>query len=270
MKRYCISDMHLVDEGHRDSFARGNRLYRFRRFLDYVDANDGKLYILGDLLDIYQGALWKIVQTYSRLLTDLAEVTSMWVHGNHDGLFGGLLGTPLEELYVPRSRIFSRYSKPFCRTLGDVTILFCHGHECDPYCKDGNPGLGELTATITGMMEDYCGGAILPTGGYVEDVFLKTLSYSAEMLHRLNGSQVRSSSIYTGIDAERILHKAERVVFGHTHEPGTRETTGGLLINTGCWCRDCDTFVEITDSGTTSLWQWTEDCQASLFERTLA
>ena len=140
MKRYCISDMHLVDEGHRDSFARGNRLYRFRRFLDYVDANDGKLYILGDLLDIYQGALWKIVQTYSRLLTDLAEVTSMWVHGNHDGLFGGLLGTPLEELYVPRSRIFSRYSKPFCRTLGDVTILFCHGHECDPYCKDGNPG----------------------------------------------------------------------------------------------------------------------------------
>ena len=54
MPIFCVSDLHLCDRGYRDNFAVEGREARFHKFLDYVEAEGGRLYVLGDLFDWWQ------------------------------------------------------------------------------------------------------------------------------------------------------------------------------------------------------------------------
>ena len=61
MPIFCVADLHLCDRGFRDNFAVEGREARFYKFLDYVEANGGQLYVLGDLFDWWQANLSKSV-----------------------------------------------------------------------------------------------------------------------------------------------------------------------------------------------------------------
>ena len=50
--------------------------------------------------------------------------------------------------------LFQRAHGPFEEVIGGRRFAFLHGHEADPYCCDLNPGIGEITAIISGMLED--------------------------------------------------------------------------------------------------------------------
>ena len=74
MPIFCVSDLHLCDRGYRDNFAVEGREARFYRFLDYVEAEGGQLYVLGDLFDWWQANLSKSVRVYQDLLARLAHM----------------------------------------------------------------------------------------------------------------------------------------------------------------------------------------------------
>ena len=55
MSIFCVSDLHLCDRGFRDNFAVEGREARFYKFLDYVEAEGGQLYVLGDSVRLLAG-----------------------------------------------------------------------------------------------------------------------------------------------------------------------------------------------------------------------
>ncbi len=61
MPIFCVSDLHLCDRGFRDNFAVEGREARFYKFLDYVEAERGQLYVLGDLFDFWQANMSRAV-----------------------------------------------------------------------------------------------------------------------------------------------------------------------------------------------------------------
>ena len=74
--------------------------------------------------------------------------------GNHDNALAPLIGTPL----MIDHPLFKRSCHPFEETIGGRRFAFLHGHEADPYCCDLNPGVGEITAIISGVLEDRTRG----------------------------------------------------------------------------------------------------------------
>ena len=160
MPIFCVSDLHLGDRGFRDNFAVEGREARFYKFLDYVEAEGGQLYVLGDLFDFWQANLSKIVVAYLDLLTRLNKMQAVTSSGNHDCALPAFIGQPA---LMPGHPLFRREVRAFEQTIGGRRFAFLHGHESDPYCRDLNPGTGEITAIISGMLEDRNRGPFTAT-----------------------------------------------------------------------------------------------------------
>jgi UDP-2,3-diacylglucosamine pyrophosphatase LpxH len=252
MPTYCISDLHLCDRGLRDNFCFDGRERRFCDFLDFVIANHGRLLILGDLFDWWQVNLGTAINAYLPLIDRLAEMGATWIVGNHDNALVRLLGTKL----MPDHPLFRGSCHPFEEVIGGRKFAFLHGHEADPYCRDLNPGTGEITAIIAGMLEDRNKG---PFNGHchaVEDEFVGTLEEGLTLWRHLTFQRGRQDEMVDGVEKYRQDRKADAVVYGHTHAPGY---IGDYHFNTGCWARQHDTFVCINDGGMASIWEWLPD-----------
>ncbi len=251
MPRFCISDLHLCDRGPRDNFAYNSREKRFCEFLKFVDNNNGKLLILGDLFDWWQVNLSESVLRYHYLIDRLAAMEARYVVGNHDNALVKFIGTSL----MPAHSLFQSASGPFEETIGDRRFAFLHGHESDPYCRDSNPGVGEITAIISGMLEDRNKGPFNTHGHAVEDEFVGTLENALTLWRKLTFQPGRLDEMLDSVEAYRKKAGADVVIYGHTHEPGR---IGDYHYNTGCWARDHDTFIRIDDDGGVSAWEWTK------------
>jgi UDP-2,3-diacylglucosamine pyrophosphatase LpxH len=242
---FAISDLHLCDRGARDNFnARGED--RFLRFLDYVDHERGTLLVLGDLLDCWQCNFSASIMSYQKLLRAICCVPSRWVIGNHDGLLAEFLGTNIQLV----NAFLPDMSGPFETTLGGRRVAFAHGHECDPTCNSVNPGLGELTAIISGMLEDR-NKSPNKYGRAVEDFFIGSLEAPLNLWRNVTWQKNRDAEMLGNAEVYRKAVGADVLVYGHTHTP----THTGTLVNSGCWCRDTDTFVRM-DDGVPSLYVW--------------
>jgi len=240
---FCISDLHLCDRGARDNFiVRGED--RLLRFLDYVDEQQGTLLILGDLFDVWQCNFSASVMAYPKLLRALCCIPSRWVVGNHDGLLSQFLGTDIQLV----NACLPDMSGPFEVTLGGKCYAFAHGHEMDPTCNSLNPGIGELTAIISGMLEDRKG----PDSGAVEDRFIRSLEFPLNLWRAVSHQVNRDEEMLNNAETYRKEKDADTLIYGHTHTAGR---IGDSIFNTGCWCRDVDTFVRI-DDGVPSLHVW--------------
>ena len=137
--------------GVRDNFVFGDREARFGKFLDMVEAcPNAKLVLLGDLLDLLAGAGWVGNRGPSAALGPPRGNGGEVVVGNHDNALAALIGTPL----MIDHPLFQTCCGPFVEEIAGRKFLFMHGHEGDPYCCDPNPGTGEITAIISGMLED--------------------------------------------------------------------------------------------------------------------
>jgi UDP-2,3-diacylglucosamine pyrophosphatase LpxH len=250
---FCISDLHLCDKGPRDCFAfRGED--RFRRFLDYVDSQGGQLRILGDLLDWWQCNLSRSVVAYQALLAAIEFTgisTPVWVAGNHDNALTEFIGTFIElrGLKLPTP------SGPFETTIGDREFAFLHGHEADNYCADINPGVGEITAIISALLEDR-NKCPVRHGHLVEDSFISALEAPLNLWRHLTLQSGRREEMIDNVEKYRKAKRADVVVYGHTHEAGR---IGDYHYNCGCWCRDQDGFTRIEDDGSVSMWTWAND-----------
>ena len=127
---FCISDLHLCDQGPRDLFwNRG--VARFYRFLDFAFKERAKVYILGDLLDWWQCNLGETLVAYKFLLPDLEPHTYRYVWGNHDDAFASINS----GFFLSKMPMLRHGGAPFTEVIGGKTFAFLHGHEADPYCR---------------------------------------------------------------------------------------------------------------------------------------
>jgi UDP-2,3-diacylglucosamine pyrophosphatase LpxH len=253
---FCISDLHLGDRGYRDNFSVCDREKRFGKFLDYVSDSDGTLIILGDLLDLWQTTAARSIGSYRNLLKRLTYTGAhgygaSWLVGNHDNALGSSPES-LCDIELPGCPV---RRGPFETTIGGRKFAFLHGHEADPFCHDENPGLGEITAILSGMAEDRNKGPIR-NGKAVEDQTTGRLEEALTIWRKLTGGKSRLDEMIDNVEKYRLDKKADVVLYGHTHSPGH---IGDYHFNTGSWCRDRDTFVSIDAAGVVSMFEWMAD-----------
>ena len=253
MTLFLISDLHLCDCGPRDNFfGDKNRLLRFNKFLDYVQSRNGVLYILGDLFDWWQTTVGASVMAYLPILNRISQMQHHYVIGNHDSTFKDLI----YQWAMPDIPVIEDSELPFEEVIGGRKFAFLHGHEADPTCRSDNPDIGELTAIISGMLEDRNKGPVKKNGSVVEDKFIHSLELPLNIWRAVTHQRYRRIELIDGVEAYRLKVGADVVVSGHTHERGR---IGTQHYNTGCWCRDCDTFVTIDDAGNVEIFEWTDN-----------
>ena len=257
MPIFYVSDLHLCDKGPRDRFhALGPE--RFHRFLDYVQKEKGRLIIGGDLLDFIECEASRAVMAYRRLLVELDEMGAQYIAGNHDGQLHDLLTlshfTPAGNVKCKILGVLDRQRGPFVEVLPcGKRILFCHGHEADGYCNGPNPGIGEVTAIIQGILREQRGGKRYLNRLFGGDLFLSACEGLSWAWRVLTLRPTRYQEFVAGMHVRMKSWDAHAVVCGHWHVPGH---IGSWYYNAGAWCTGTDTYVRIEDDGKIEVCEW--------------
>jgi len=267
---YVVSDLHMGDGGPRDNFAFDNKAQQFSLFLDFVQAQNGELFVLGDLFEFWQANISRALRERMSFLDRLAQMQARYVIGNHDADLEELVGTGL--LHHP---FFERMSGPFTRTIGGKVFQFMHGHELDPFNRDGTPGWGRILAILAGIIEDRKGSPLLSAGGFTEKSLLRAgrgfMWLWNLSVNRFEKSQTRqmppgfeefltpaqSPEKVKGILAlyqkDRLRRGYDVLVAGHTHKADSR---GGWYYNSGCWVGLRNHFLRIEPDASVFVCEW--------------
>lgn len=270
---FVVSDLHMGDKGPRDNFAAMSKGYReneFLGFLDYVESNNGRLRIVGDLFELWQGNISRVLTCRMPLIDRLAAMGAVYQLGNHDidlkyfvntfrighRLFDNLISTPQSILRSGRR------------------IVFIHGHMEDAYCSNECPDMGRVSAIYTGLKEDKNGGPLLRKYKYrtVEADTLGRIFWFMNawgwLLRKPNhGLCMRKAVLATFNDGN-----TDALFYGHTHEPGQFYTKLGSderhwgayenkalpIYNLGTWAEQKNTFGTVDDNGTCALLDWVD------------
>jgi UDP-2,3-diacylglucosamine pyrophosphatase LpxH len=212
MPIFCISDLHLCERGPRDTFVFDRREERFNNFLSMVEAAGGRLLILGDLFDWWKVNMGASINAYMPLVDRLDALGATWIVGNHDNALEPLIGSKL-MLDHP---LFQRSCRPFEEEIGGRRFAFLHGHEADPYCCDLNPGTGEITAVIAGMLEDRNRSPFTRSGHAIEDEFVGTLENALTLWRTLTFQHGRQAEMVAGVEKYRQL---DNIYFARSADP---------------------------------------------------
>lgn len=107
---------------------------------------------------------------------------------------------------------------------------------------------------VSALLEDRNHGPNR-NGVAVEDKFIGALENVLAFYRSLTGETDRAVELLQNADQYRRDRWADAIVCGHTHEAGR---IGDWYFNSGCWCRDRNTFVCIDDVGA-SVHEWQQD-----------
>lgn len=268
---FVVSDLHMGDKGPRDNFnamSNGRREAEFNAFLDYVDSQNGELTIDGDLFELWQGNISRVITARLDLIDRLSYMDAVYLLGNHDidlKYFAGRVGIshPLLTHSIQRPNLgFERIIEANGRR-----VLIIHGHEQDKYCRSETPDLGRISAIYSGMREDKNGGPLLNDRWGSTTVEKRSLGrwgrFSAfvrrcmgeESLDMLIRQEVMKTYRERGVDA--LIH-------GHTHQPGQFWKHSPIIdrdivlpiYNSGTWAEEVCTFVRIGTGGAIELLDW--------------
>ena len=278
-----VSDLHMGDGGPRDNFAADGKQHQFSLFLDYVQRQEAELIILGDLFEFWQANVGRVLVHRMPLIERFAELNATYVVGNHDADLADLIGTGL--LNHP---FFERMSGPFTRKIGHRTFRFVHGHEVEPYNRDGRPRWGRILAILGGIIEDRKGSPLLSAGGMTEKALLRIgrsfmwLWNNSVNLFEKGPPDEPTHSVFESLtptqDPDRVkgimaLYQKDRrqmgydyLVAGHTHKAGL---FGRWYANSGCWVGLRNNFLQITPDGQVHVWEW-NNSRAVLIEESSA
>lgn len=232
-KTFFISDLHLGDKGSRDNFKKNES--KFRDFLRYVRQYNAKLYILGDLCEWWQVHAPSVINAYYQLLQSLEDMGCIYITGNHDNLFH------YPSMYLKRCNSIPDWPLvrrggvgPIVIDIDGKLVTLMHGHEVDKYCRDMNPGIGNITAIVSGLLEDK------DTMLDAEKIFMDAIEHAVGVWRYVHFRGDRIKEMERAVAAFKEKNGSHVVVYGHTHNPG--ETDPGVF-NCGSWCEDKCTFV---------------------------
>lgn len=244
---YAISDLHMGDGGPRDNFAYGTHEKELLAFLDMVEDKRGRLVICGDLFELWQSNISKVLTKRMSLLDRLARMKAIYILGNHDSDLNYFIGKPgwLGHPFFQTMRL------EHTEAIAGRRFHFIHGHQADAYCSGDTPGLGRITAIYSGLAEDRNGSPMLDKYRTVEDKVVGRLERLVSLWNRLRGKPDR----FTEIDRNlRGIRGNAVVVCGHTHFPGH---IGQWHYNTGTWAERVNSFLCIKD-GQVGVFDWTD------------
>jgi UDP-2,3-diacylglucosamine pyrophosphatase LpxH len=247
---YAISDLHMSDGGPRDNFAYGTHEKELLAFLDMVEANRGRLVICGDLFELWQSNISKVLTKRMALLDRLARMKAIYILGNHDSDLNYFIGKPgwLGHPFFQTMRL------EHTESIAGRRFQFIHGHQADAYCSGDTPGLGRITAIYSGLAEDRNGSPMLDKYRTVEDKVVGRLERLVSLWNRLRGKPDRFTEINRHLRDIRDREPAV-VVCGHTHFPGH---IGQWHYNTGTWAERVNSFFCISPEGGLGVFDWTD------------
>jgi len=268
---FIVSDLHMGDGGPRDNFAVDNKEQQFLNFLDLVESQNGKLYILGDLFDFWQGNFGDIIMARKAMLDRLAQLETIYVIGNHDWDLASLI-----DKKIISHNFFNSMTTPFCEEIAGKKIKFMHGHEVEPHRNDQRPGWGRILAILGGIIEDRKGSPMLSAGGTMEKVllgvskmFMGIWNFSVNHFgtshnkgHNHNFDQEltpsqnpnRVPNILKLYELERVRGGYDIIIAGHTH----RARKEKWYYNPGCWVGSRNSYLRINTSGEIELFDWND------------
>lgn len=260
---FLVSDLHAGDGGPRDNFAAmsgGNRLNEFNSFLDYVENVNGRLRIVGDLLELWQGNISKIFKFRLPLLNRLAEMGAVYQLGNHDV---DLKYFVYGAVRINHPLFYNLLSTPQQIERNGRKILAIHGHIEDEFCCGENPDMGRVSAIYTGLKEDKNGGPLLRKYHYrtVEQDTLGRMFWPINLWNKLrrkpdHGLTMRRAVLQTFRNAN-----VQALFYGHTHEPGQfayhdQKYIKLPIYNLGTWAEEKNTFGRVNVDGSCGLFDW--------------
>lgn len=268
---FVISDLHIGDGSKKDNLTKDNKADLLQRFLDYVQRQNGRLVICGDLLELWRYRIEDVLERWENLLDQLANMDIIYIAGNHDPLF--------ETEYRDRwswHPIFEKLSKPFCQRIGQRQFCFMHGHEIDPFISPKVIRWAPLLRLISGALEfnsemclmtsDAVTEALLEVGEQLGR-FWKTITFklekaldetflpiASEGLTRLK-QPIRTQNMIRRFYKQQKEGLYDMTIAGHTHSAGQ---FGQWYFNSGCWTRTPASFLRIDPDGAVTVWDWTD------------
>jgi len=268
-----VSDLHIGDGGPRDNFSVDHKAQKFDLFLDYVENGGAELFVLGDLFEFWQANIGRVLTHRMSLIDRLARMKATYVIGNHDADFEHLIDTDI--LGHP---FFDRMSGPFERIIANKRFKFMHGHELDPFNRDGTPRWGRILAILGGILEDRKGSPLLSAGGFTEKSLLKVSrmfmwiwnnsvnlfekSEKHEKRHSLYESltpaqdPAKIKGIMSLYHSNKLKEGYDYLIAGHTHRTGLFQD---WYCNSGCWVGLRTTFLRIEADGHVEVCEWKGD-----------
>ncbi len=241
-----ISDLHLGDGSKADDFYRTEA---FLGFLDTIDSQENQVFIVGDLLELWQADLDKIIFHHSRIINRLLILAKKnrltYLIGNHDHM-------PFVKYLQPELGVQLEFKDE------DAGIWAEHGNQYDIFNCYRDPRMavrnkwGRTVAYLTGWMErilhpdfdEWANNRLLEKDG----LFLKQAAYIKNRLSP-SGEYYRRGYDLSEYEAaaKRLIDKGNRIViFGHTHEPLLKRLGDGIYANCGCWCgKEVPTYIKV-------------------------
>lgn len=243
-----ISDLHLGDGTRTEDFHRDNQ---FLKFLDFVEKNAAELIIVGDLLELWQSDLDKILFTHNevinRILVLSKKIKITYVVGNHDYV-------PFARLVNPDIGIVLTYEDKKHKLIAE------HGFAYDIFNNYKNPlqsikwPLGEYFAVVIGGLERIIHRDI---DNWAKDRLEKIddfLHHAAFIRNKVTPSSedyLKKGGHFGEFQkaVENHIDNGKRiVVFGHTHRAQLEETKKGIYANCGTWVDGSNpTYIALSD-----------------------
>jgi UDP-2,3-diacylglucosamine pyrophosphatase LpxH len=246
---FVVSDIHKGAGGARDNFAVGHREQQFLNFLDHVDRENGRLVIAGDLLELWQNNISKVLTESEWLFDRFEAMRAVYVLGNHDADLYYFIGQ--NDTWLPHS-FFESMCMAANLFVAGKNFRISHGHEADPYCASSTPGIGRITAIYAGLKEDRNGSPMAGKYRTVESKTIGRMDRLVDVWHRICGKPDR----FRKMNQDLIQDAGKNIIItGHTHRPGMVE---GKLYNCGTWAEAVNSFVRIDLDGTVGVFDWAD------------
>jgi UDP-2,3-diacylglucosamine pyrophosphatase LpxH len=227
-----VSDLHLGNPASRAASS-------FPSFLDYVRTEGFSLCLNGDVVEMLQTRLSRIMRDAVPLMTQISRLCREGRHiyyivGNHDIYVEHFL----DDWFLLRVCPFLNVSS------GNKRIRVEHGHLYDPAFLR-SPKIYESLTRLSRYVLFIRPG-----------VYQMRVPIAARLAQRLRPRPQESEDSLTYHDAaaEALGRGFDAVVYGHTHHAETVELDKGLYLNSGAWMHG-RTYIEI-DRGRVELKTW--------------
>jgi UDP-2,3-diacylglucosamine pyrophosphatase LpxH len=230
-----ISDLHLGDGLRTDDFHRDKQ---FLKFLDFVEVEAKELIILGDLFELWQADLDRVLFQHSavvnKLLSLAGKLKLTYVIGNHD--------------YIPFIK-FTKAGLGLSLEYSDSRskIVAEHGYKYDIFNRYDNPlkslkwppgkylaaTLASLERIIHPDIDQWTRKAINNVDEFLQKVvqIVNKIPPSTEEYLQRGGH----FGEFEEAVKKHITKGAKIVIFGHTHKPQLQVLGKGIYANCGAW-----------------------------------
>ncbi|MFA5422680.1 MAG: metallophosphoesterase [Phycisphaerae bacterium] len=238
-------------------------------FLNFVEKNDGELFIVGDLLELWYCRLESIFAEHGELLGRLAEMDCTYILGNHDDDL-----VQLAEKTTISHSLFDKISRPVVRTLGDKTFKFMHGHEVDPFIRKHSRTLCRVFSPFVNLLNpkngsttlayDVCSDLALEIGEAALAVYNRlgelTRRATDDCLAMLPNEEIAFLKRHSR--TKKMLRRYREdlqqgfydiAVVGHTHKAGR---FSNWYFNSGSWTADRSNYLYIEPDGSIEVFNW--------------